>query len=41
MLSVKHFIAEKFKVNKSNIREALLGGFANSKILRGPWKKNA
>ena len=26
-------IAEKFKVNKSNIRSALLGGFANSKVL--------
>ncbi len=26
-------IADKFKVDKSNIRDALLGGFANSKVL--------
>ena len=26
-------IADRFKVNKSKIRDALLGGFANSKIL--------
>ena len=26
-------IADKFKANKSNIRSALLGGFANSKVL--------
>ena len=32
-VSEAFIIADKFKVNKSNIREALLGGFANSKVL--------
>ena len=32
-VSEAFILADKFKVNKKNIREALLGGFANSKIL--------
>ena len=32
-VSEAFIIADKFKVDKSNIREALLGGFANSKVL--------
>ena len=32
-ISEAYIIADKFRINKKNIREALLGGFANSKIL--------
>lgn len=38
-VSEAFIIAEKFKVNKNNIREALLGGFANSKILEVHGKR--
>ena len=38
-ISEAFIIADKFKVNKSNIREALLGGFANSKILEVHGKR--
>ena len=38
-ISESFIIADKFKVNKSNIREALLGGFANSKILEVHGKR--
>jgi len=38
-ISESFIIADKFKVNKSNIREALLGGFANSRILEVHGKR--
>ena len=38
-ISEAFVIADKFKVNKSNIREALLGGFAYSKILEVHGKR--
>jgi len=38
-ISEAFIIADKFKVNKSNIREALLGGFAYSKILEVHGKR--
>ena len=38
-ISEAFIIADKFKVNKSNIREALLGGFAYSTILEVHGKR--